>query len=192
MKKILTLISASLVALVLFANAPTVYAHTYSGYPTGNGNSYYYPYYSPEPYQPYYYPTPNCTISYSYGSNNYNYNNYNGYTYGNQPITLSWSANNATSAYISPSLGSVATNGGQVVYPSGSTTYTLTVYGPGGSNTCQTTYYAQNYYNNYNYNYSYQYPYTYYYTYPQQQYYYYTYPEYTYTYTYPGSYYYGY
>lgn len=186
MKKIIATISVSFIAAVLFASTPSVYAYTNPTYPTGNWNSYY-PYRSPEPYQPYYYPAPTCTITYSYGANSYN-----GYSYGNQAITLSWSASNATSAYISPSIGSVATNGGQVVYPAGSTTYTLTVYGPGGSNTCQTSYYAQNYYNNYNYNYSYQYPYSYYtYTYPQQ-YYYYTYPTYTYTYSYPGSYYYSY
>jgi hypothetical protein len=76
-------------------------------------------------------PTPSCTIS----ASNY-------YTYGtnyNQPITLTWSSNNATSAYITPNVGSVAPNGSTTVFPQGYTTYTLTISGPGGSATCQAT-----------------------------------------------------
>ena len=53
--------------------------------------------------------------------------------------TLTWSSQNATSATLS-SIGSVSTNGSQTVsniYVT--TTYTLTVAGPGGTANCQTT-----------------------------------------------------
>ncbi|HEY4517104.1 MAG TPA: hypothetical protein VJG64_04130 [Candidatus Paceibacterota bacterium] len=80
----------------------------------------------------YTFPSPACTI---YASNAYSYNTYN----YNQPITLTWSSSNATSAYISPNVGTVNTSGSTTVYPSGYTTYTLTVSGAGGTATCQTT-----------------------------------------------------
>jgi len=52
---------------------------------------------------------------------------------------LTWSSSNATSANLS-NFGSVGTNGNQTVYPSGTTTYTLTVYGSQGQSAqCQTT-----------------------------------------------------
>jgi hypothetical protein len=76
-------------------------------------------------------PTPSCTIS---ASNSYTYGNYS-----NQPMTLTWSSSNATSAYISPNVGSVNPSGSTIVYPQGYTTYTLTISGPGGSATCQST-----------------------------------------------------
>lgn len=79
---------------------------------------------------------PSCTIS-SSNYNNYGYN-YNGY-YNNQPMTLTWSSSNGTSAYISPNVGTVNPNGSTTVYPNGYTTYTMTVYGSGGTATCQTT-----------------------------------------------------
>lgn len=84
----------------------------------------------------YTFPTPACTITSSNSYNNgysYNYNNYN------QPMTLTWSSSNATSAYISPGVGSVSPTGSMTVYPNGYTTYTMTVYGAGGTGTCQTT-----------------------------------------------------
>ena len=87
-------------------------------------------------------PAPSCTI---HASNAYS----TGYGY-NQPMTLSWSSQNATKGYISPNVGNVQPQGSVTVYPTGYTTYTLTVYGPGGSATCQTaasyatSYIAQN------------------------------------------------
>ncbi len=82
--------------------------------------------------------TPSCTINAS------SYVSYGAYS--NQPITLSWSSNNATSAYITPLVGSVSTSGSTIVYPQGYTTYTLTVSGPHGTATCQATAnYATNY-----------------------------------------------
>ena len=154
------------------------YSYTYS-YPYQYGNTYGYPQY-PYNYQNYYnysyaYPTPSCTITVnsSYAGSYYGY----GYMY-NQPATLSWSASNATSAYIYPDVGTVATYGSRTVYPAPNTTYRMTVYGQGGTNTCETTYYQQypndqyqyqnyNYYNypyqnQYNYPYQYQYGYPYY------------------------------
>ncbi|HWP61250.1 MAG TPA: hypothetical protein VN495_01470, partial [Candidatus Paceibacterota bacterium] len=80
---------------------------------------------------------PSCTIYASnYGSiygNNYGYNNYS------QPVTLTWSSSNATSAYITPNVGTVQPSGSTTVYPSGYTTYTMTVSGSGGTATCQAT-----------------------------------------------------
>ncbi len=49
-----------------------------------------------------------------------------------QPSTLTWATNNCTSASIT-GVGSVPVNGSQIVYPSGTTTYTLTAYGSNGS-----------------------------------------------------------
>src|SRR5437899_8104803 len=50
-----------------------------------------------------------------------------------QQLTLRWSSANATSLTLEPSVGSVAAQGSTTVRPSQSTTYTLTVTGPGGS-----------------------------------------------------------
>ncbi|MBM3261008.1 hypothetical protein FJY93_01175 [Candidatus Kaiserbacteria bacterium] len=73
---------------------------------------------------------PTCTISVS--SSYYN-------SYSNSPVTLSWSSTNAYTASISPNVGSVNPNGSTTVYPvSGTTIYTMTVYGEGGTGTCQT------------------------------------------------------
>jgi len=83
-------------------------------------------------------PAPSCTI---YATNAYS----TGYNY-NQPITLTWNSQNANRGYISPNVGDVQPQGSRTVYPSGYTTYTLTVYGSGGSATCQT---AANYATNY-------------------------------------------
>ncbi len=93
----------------------------------GNSNPSYpsYPSYPSTPS----YPAPYCSIyqAQSYGS------------YGARPVYLSWSSSNAQSAYLS-NYGSVAVNGSQTVYPTYSTTYTLTVYGYNGQQaTCQTT-----------------------------------------------------
>lgn len=82
------------------------------------------------------YPAPYCTIHQAqYGS----------YGYGTNQAYLSWTSTNAQSAYLS-NYGSVSVNGSQTVYPSYTTTYTLTVYGYNGQQaTCQTTVYANTY-----------------------------------------------
>jgi hypothetical protein len=88
---------------------------------------------------PVYQPAPYCTISIV---NTNGYNNYNGY----DQATLTWSASNATSAYISPSVGTVSTYGTRVVNASGNQIYTMTVYGQNGqTSNCQTTFYAPAY-----------------------------------------------
>ncbi len=48
-------------------------------------------------------------------------------------VTLTWSSTNATSLVLAPSVGSVAPEGNTKVSPEGSTTYTITATGPGGS-----------------------------------------------------------
>ena len=134
------------------------YSYGYNYYPS----TYYqqYPYYNSYPYTNYNYAygyaRPTCTISAINNSANY----------GAYPqVTLSWSSSNATSAYITPNVGTVSPYGSIVVYPNGGNyTYTMTVNGPGGSNTCQTSYYApvQYYYQPYQPQYYYQsYPYLY-------------------------------
>jgi len=50
-----------------------------------------------------------------------------------QPVTLTWSATNATSITLEPSVGRVAAQGSKTVTPSQSTMYTVTATGPGGS-----------------------------------------------------------
>ncbi|RJQ34392.1 hypothetical protein C4556_02630 [Candidatus Parcubacteria bacterium] len=133
-----------------YSSSPcSTYGYGYGNYPSYS-YQYYYPYnYQQYPYYyPYTYPRPTCVITVSYPYALY-------YGYYNQPVTLSWSSINATSAYIYPNVGAVSTSGSTTVYPSQGTTYTLTVNGPGGSNTCQTTYYQQTPYYQYPYNYWY-------------------------------------
>lgn len=112
----------------------------------------------------YRYPEPSCSITLEVtgaspfgGSSSFYQHN----------AMLRWSSSYATSAHISPDVGSVATNGVQAIYLQNARYYTLTVYGPGGSYTCRT----ENVYAS---------PYSYYhypkYTYPSV-----TYPTYTYT-----------
>ncbi len=62
------------------------------------------------------------------------------YGHGNtyNQATLSWGSNYATSAFISPNVGSASTSGSRAVSISGYGTYTMTVYGQGGTATCQT------------------------------------------------------
>ncbi|RJR13120.1 hypothetical protein C4585_02570 [Candidatus Parcubacteria bacterium] len=76
------------------------------------------------------------TLAPRYGSN-----------YNNQEAILSWGSNNAESARISPSIGSVGTQGSRTVYTDGYTQYTLTVYEEededGDSEVCRTTSYNQ-------------------------------------------------
>src|SRR5690606_8265394 len=51
----------------------------------------------------------------------------------------SWTSSNATSASLNQSIGSVSTSGSKSVTPQQSTTYTLTVTGPGGTADCSVT-----------------------------------------------------
>ena len=50
-----------------------------------------------------------------------------------QSATLRWSVANATDITIEPGLGAVQANGSRQVFPSSTTTYTLTANGPGGT-----------------------------------------------------------
>ena len=52
--------------------------------------------------------------------------------------TLSWSSTDATDADIEPGVGKVAVQGSTPVNPTGSTTYTITATGPGGTATATT------------------------------------------------------
>ena len=86
----------------------------------------------------YYGSAPSCwiTLTPQYG--------YSGSSYYNQPSTLSWGSTNASSANISPSIGTISTSGSQTVYPSGNQIYTMTAYNSQGQNTtCQTSQYYQ-------------------------------------------------
>src|SRR3989344_4594215 len=88
----------------------------------------YYPYYGSSYSYPYTYSaTPSCTITASAGANG--------------RVVLTWYSANATSAYISPAVGSVSPSGSTNIYPYGNSLYTLTVSGAGGSATCQTSAY---------------------------------------------------
>jgi hypothetical protein len=80
--------------------------------------------------------TYNNVVCYISSSQNY------GGNYG-QTVYLSWSSSGATSAWLS-GVGTVAPTGTMAVSSTGGT-YTLTVSGPGGSNTCNTYVAAQSY-----------------------------------------------
>ncbi len=146
-----------------YGNNYSSYGYNYS-YPTN-----YYPYGSHYSHYGYNNP-PSCSITITpaanYGSETHRW----GY-----PMQLTWSSSNATTASISPDVGSVSSTGSRVVYANGQT-YSMSVYGPGGTATCQTSSYSVPFYQQ-NYNYSY----------PQN---YYAHPStyYTPTYTYPTTY----
>ncbi len=53
-----------------------------------------------------------------------------------QSATLSWVSSNASGADLEPGLGKEVTSGSAAVTPADSTTYTMTVNGPGGSRSC--------------------------------------------------------
>jgi hypothetical protein len=81
-------------------------------------------------------PAPYCMI---------NQAQYGSYGYNSSGVYLSWTSTNATSAYLS-NVGSVNVNGSQTVYPGGSMTYVLTVYGQNGQTAqCQTTVFGSTY-----------------------------------------------
>ncbi len=88
-----------------------------------------YPIYPIYPTYPTYpiYPTTNayCVITATQGS-----------IANGQAAYLSWSSSGATSAWLSDGIGAVAVNGSLAVRPNVSKTYTLTVSGYGGTNTC--------------------------------------------------------
>jgi len=80
---------------------------------------------------------PYCTLTIQ---NNYSNNNYN--NYGSNQATLTWTSSFATSAYISPNIGTVNTSGSRLVTPGSNQIYTMTVYGQSGqSANCQANYY---------------------------------------------------
>lgn len=56
-----------------------------------------------------------------------------------QATTLRWTVGDATQVTISPGVGTVDARGSRQVYPSDTTTYTLTAQGPGGTETASTT-----------------------------------------------------
>ena len=81
---------------------------------------------------------PECSISAYNSSGTYRYDN---------SVTLSWWSSDATSAYLS-GYGNVNTSGSQVLYAPNASSYTLTVYGPGGSTSCSASnphYYSSSY-----------------------------------------------
>lgn len=93
----------------------------------------YYPTYLPNYYgQTYYNQAPYCVITIGQG-------------YMNGMISLTWSSQGATSAYITPSVGQVAPNGSTSLYSYGNTVYSMTVTGPGGTYTCRTQSYVAPY-----------------------------------------------
>ena len=110
------------------------------------------PQYNVQSYVPSYnynYQAPSCSITTSNSNLNYNYYNYTNNNYYTGQTLLTWYSNGANSAYISPSVGSVSTSGSTTVFSPGGQTYTLTVSGPGGVATCQTTAYSNTYAYNY-------------------------------------------
>ena len=58
--------------------------------------------------------------------------------------TLAWNTSNCTSASISPNVGNVNVNGNKTVYPTQTTTYTLTAYGSSGGQQTQSVTVAVN------------------------------------------------
>jgi peptidoglycan-associated lipoprotein len=56
-----------------------------------------------------------------------------------QSTTLRWTVSDASQVSISPGVGTVDARGSRQVYPSDTTTYTLTAQGPGGTETASAT-----------------------------------------------------
>jgi hypothetical protein len=109
-----------------------VYPQTYT-YPT-----YTYPTYTPTYNYPTYY-TPTYTYpTYAYNNAYCTLTASPSYITSGQMTYLTWSSSGATSAWLSDGLGTVPINGSLVVRPNVSTSYTLTVSGYGGTNTCTT------------------------------------------------------
>ena len=56
-----------------------------------------------------------------------------------QPATINWSVSDATDISIAPGVGTVSARGNRQVFPSDTTTYTLTAKGPGGTESATAT-----------------------------------------------------
>jgi len=56
-----------------------------------------------------------------------------------QASTLNWTVGDATDIDIAPAVGTIAARGSRQVFPSDTTTYTLTAKGPGGSESATAT-----------------------------------------------------
>ena len=154
--------NVSVVALVLLAafslSFSFVEASTWYGQSSYGYNTYPYSYQQGINYYPQYNTTPpSCMITIKPSPDAYPENSYR---YG-VPMLLTWTATNANTASISPNVGSVSPNGSRVVYARGET-YSMQVYGNGGSSVCQTASYnvpsygygQNNYYYSSNGNYS--------------------------------------
>lgn len=154
--------------------------HSFNNYDGYNDYGYYdYDRYYDDYTYSYGYPYSNYAYSYpsSYDYNNYynsGYRSYDGYSYGHRPtcsistyrtsgtyrydnsITVTWWSSGATSAYLS-GVGSVNPSGSQVMYAPYTSSYTLTVSGPGGSTSCSASnpYYSSGSYYDHNYRYGY-------------------------------------
>ncbi|MEK7601593.1 MAG: hypothetical protein AAB480_03635 [Patescibacteria group bacterium] len=96
--------------------------------------------YVSQPSYPTYYPVYQPTYNYPVYNTQLPYCTITATTGYNGLVTLYWSSSYATSAYISPSVGSVSPNGSTSLYNYGNGVYTMTVSGQGGSNTCRTSY----------------------------------------------------
>lgn len=137
--------------------------HDYDGYDYASSYGY------GSGYQNYgyqHYARPSCALNLSYRTSNAGVSYYSDYLYA--PATLTWTTSYATNGYITPEVGSVGQRGSRIVQPYGNQSYVMTVYGPGGSSTCQVTAvspYRADYFNRYSYAYrpTYQtsYPYSY-------------------------------
>jgi hypothetical protein len=106
-------------------NYPATNQYSNNGYyPTNSYNGY-------NSYYPSYYPSPTCTLSITSPTN----------TYGNATVTgtVSWTSQNASSVYLS-TIGSEPAEGSAFVSMYPYETFTLTLYGQGGTSTCQNQY----------------------------------------------------
>jgi hypothetical protein len=109
MNKLLKVSILSVFALVLLFSATSVFAVSFYQWdaPYSNSNSY---------------NSPRCTLV--------SFNARPASITVGQPVTLSWSTRDCTSANIAP-IGSVSLSGSKIVYPTSTTHYALTAYGPG-------------------------------------------------------------
>jgi hypothetical protein len=80
-------------------------------------------------------PTSNCYIS--------NFTASPSVVTSGSPVTLNWNTNGCTSANIN-GIGNVSLSGNQTIYPTYSTNYILTAYGPNGAQQSQTSYVTVN------------------------------------------------
>lgn len=131
------------IAALLFIGTGFMYAEADTHSPSA-GSYVNYPYsYYPSYQYPYrgYSGPPSCTITLSPSPTSYPQNWVAQYGY---PTLLSWYSTNATSASISPGIGSVSPTGSRIVYVRGQI-YSMAVYGPGGTGICQSASYSPTY-----------------------------------------------